>query len=58
VKIVNFVPYSNGFGIFRDAANARQQVFLTGDGWFPFNLLTNLSKLQLESEKPSSSRKA
>ena len=24
-----------GFGIFRDAANARQQVFLTGDGWFP-----------------------
>jgi hypothetical protein len=57
-KIVNFVPYSNGFGIFRDATNARQQVFLTGDGWFPFNLLTNLSQLQLEPEKPSISRKA
>jgi hypothetical protein len=50
-KIVNFVPYSDGFGIFRDAANARQQVFVTGDGWFSYNLVTNLSQLHLEPEK-------
>jgi hypothetical protein len=44
-KIVTFVPYSDGVGIFRDAANARLQVFVTGDGWFSYNLLSNLSKL-------------
>jgi hypothetical protein len=42
-KIVSFTPYSDGIGIMRDAANAKQQVLVTGDGWFTYNLLTNLS---------------
>jgi hypothetical protein len=29
----------------RDAANAKPQFFITGDGWFTYNLVTNLSQL-------------
>lgn len=46
-KIVSFQPYSDALGIFRDAANARLQVFVTGDGWFTYNLVTNLARLEL-----------
>jgi len=44
-KVVQFVPYSDGFGLFRDAANSRQQVFVAGHGWFYMNLVTNLAKM-------------
>jgi hypothetical protein len=44
-KIVSFQPFSDGIGIIRDAANAKPQIFVTGDGWFTFNLVTNLAKL-------------
>jgi hypothetical protein len=43
-KIVSFRPYSNGFGITRDAASAKPQSFVTGDGWFIYNVVTNLAK--------------
>jgi hypothetical protein len=29
----------------RDAATARPQTFVTGDGWFTYNLLMNLSEM-------------
>jgi hypothetical protein len=44
-KIVSFEPFSDGIGIMRDAATAKLQIFLTGDGWFTYNLVTNLSKI-------------
>lgn len=44
-KIVSFSPFSDAISIQRDAARAKPQVFLTGDGWFTFNLLSNLAKL-------------
>jgi len=44
-KIVSFEPYSNGIGIMRDATNAKAQLFLTQDGWFTYNLVSNLSQL-------------
>jgi hypothetical protein len=40
-KIVSFIPFSNGVGIHRDAASAKPQYFITGDGWFTYNLLMN-----------------
>lgn len=43
-KIVAFTPYSDGIGIQRDAQTAKPQSFLTGDGWFAYNLITNLAK--------------
>jgi hypothetical protein len=43
-KIVSFTPYSDGIGIQRDAQTAKPQVFVTGDGWFTYNLVSNLAK--------------
>jgi len=44
-KIVTFDAYSDGVGIQRDASSAKPQIFLTGDGWFVYNLASNLAKL-------------
>jgi hypothetical protein len=44
-KIVSFQSFSDGIGVVRDASNAKPQTFVTGDGWFTYNLVTNLSKL-------------
>ena len=44
-KIVSFETYSDGIGIQREAAAAKPQRFLTGDGWFTYNLVMNLSRL-------------
>jgi hypothetical protein len=44
-KIVSIEPYSDEVGITRDTQTARPQVFVTGDGWFTYNLLMNVSNL-------------
>jgi hypothetical protein len=44
-KIVSFEPFSDGIGVQRDAASARPQSFATGDGWFTYNLITNLAQM-------------
>lgn len=44
-KIVAFVPYDDGIEIQRDGVRAKPQLFETGDGWFTYNLLTNLAQL-------------
>lgn len=44
-KIISFAPFSDGVGVMRDAATAKPQIFVTGDGWFTYNLVTNLSQL-------------
>mgnify|MGYP000055858716 FL=1 len=41
-KIVAIVPYSDGVLIQRDAQTAVPQIFVTGDGWFVYNLLMNI----------------
>ena len=43
-KIVSFKPYSDGIGICRDAMTAKPQVFITDEGWFTYNLVSNVSK--------------
>ena len=43
-KIVSFTPYSDGFGIQRDSTTAKPQSFVIGNGWFVYNLVTNLAK--------------
>ena len=45
-KIVSFEPYSDGLGIMRDAQTAKPQSFVTGDGWFVYNLAANLAQFQ------------
>ena len=44
-RIVDFEPFSDGFGLMRDAQTAKPQSFRTGDGWFAFNLATNLAQM-------------
>ncbi len=44
-KIVSFESFSNGLGIMRDAASAKPQILVTHDGWFTYNLVTNLARL-------------
>ena len=46
-KIVSFQPFSDGLGIVRDAASAKPQIFVTGDGWFSYNLAMNLAQMQV-----------
>lgn len=48
-KIVSFTPYSDGIEVFKDTASAKPQIFLTGEGWFVYNLVTNLATLQIEA---------
>jgi hypothetical protein len=49
-KIVSFQPYDDGIGIMRDAQTAKAQKFRTGDGWFTYNLVSNL--LGISSKVP------
>jgi hypothetical protein len=44
-KIVSFSPLSDGMTIQRDGLNAKAQAFALGDGWFVYNLVTNLCRL-------------
>lgn len=44
-KIVTFEPFSDGIGVQRDAQTAKPQSFTTGDGWFTYNLITNLAQM-------------
>ena len=43
-RIVSFEPYEDGIGVMRDAQTAKPQTFHTGDGWFIYNLVTNLAQ--------------
>ena len=45
-RIVDFEPFDDGFGLMRDAQTAKPQSFRTGDGWFTFNLATNLAQME------------
>ncbi len=40
-RIVAFEPFEDGIGIQRDAKTAHPQYFVTGDGWFTYNLARN-----------------
>lgn len=45
-KVVSFDAYSDGIGVTRDAANARPQTFIVGqgEGWFLCNIVTLASQ--------------
>ena len=44
-RIVDFEPFSDGFGIMREAQTAKPESFRTGDGWFAYNLAVNLARM-------------
>ena len=44
-RIVDFEPFSDGFGLTREAQTAKPQASKTGDGWFAYNLAVNLAQM-------------
>ena len=44
-RIVAFEPYSDGIGIMREAQTAKPQTFISNDGWFTYNMATNLAQM-------------
>ena len=44
-RIVDWLSFSDGFGIMREAQTAKPQSFRTGDGWFAYNLAVNLAQM-------------
>ena len=43
--IIDFEPFSHGFGLMRDAQTTKPQSFRTGGEWFVYNLATNLAQV-------------
>lgn len=44
-RIVAYKKYPDGVGLNRGAEQARHQRFVTGEGWFTYNLVSTLAKL-------------
>ena len=44
-KVIAFTPYSDGLGVQKDTATAKPQAFQGLDGWFIYNLVTNVINL-------------
>ena len=44
-KIVSFEAYDDGIGIMRDNLRAKPEAFVVGDGWFIYNLVTNINNI-------------
>ena len=47
-KIISVTPSSDGFTILKDGVTAKPQTFVDGDGWFSYNMITNLSQIELK----------
>lgn len=41
-KIISLIPYSDGFEIHKDGANAKPFIFENADSWFIINLLASI----------------
>lgn len=44
-RIVAFHQYADGVGVTKDGERAHPQVFITGDGWFAYNLMSLAAQL-------------
>ena len=55
-RIVTFEPYEDGVGIMREAQTAKPQTFVTGDGWFAFNMATNLARCSITQSQQEDMR--
>jgi hypothetical protein len=44
-KIITFEPYEDGLGLQKDGVSAKPQIFKNIDGWFAYNVVQNISKV-------------
>jgi hypothetical protein len=49
-KIVSLTPSEDGFTLLKDGVTAKPQTFVDKDGWFSYNLIANLSPIDLKEE--------
>ncbi len=47
-NIETLSPYADGLGLLTDGAEVKRKVFVIGDGWFVYNLTTNISNLYIQ----------
>lgn len=45
-SIMSISPYSDGIEIYKDGVSAKPQYFITGDGWFVYNLMSNIRLIE------------
>lgn len=46
-KIISVLPNDDGFTIFKEGVRTKPQIFIDGDGWFSFNVISNLSQIDI-----------
>jgi len=44
-KVLTITPYEDGIGMQKDGANTKPQIFKGLDGWFTYNVISNLNQL-------------
>lgn len=44
-KVIAFTPYTDGLGVQKDGSTAKPQAFQNLDGWFAFNVVSNLANI-------------
>lgn len=44
-KLISMTQYSDGIGLQKDGANAKPQIFKGLDGWFTYNVISNLKNV-------------
>ena len=44
-KLISITPYSDGIGAQKDGASSKPQIFKNLDGWFTYNLISNLNNI-------------
>lgn len=44
-KVIAFTPYEDGLGVQKDGTTAKPQAFQNLDGWFAFNVVSNLANI-------------
>ncbi|WP_064430180.1 hypothetical protein [Helicobacter suis] len=44
-KLISITPYSDGISVHKDGVRAKPQIFINGDSWFLYNLISNIHNL-------------
>ena len=49
-KIVALTPHSNGISVFEERNPDKPRTYVTGDGWFTYNLVANLARIHPDNK--------
>jgi hypothetical protein len=49
-KIIALTPYSDGISVFEERSPDKPRTYVTGDGWFAYNLVANLARIHPDNK--------